>query len=166
MESIIELPNGIQANLQGDTLSIKGPQGELKRRLHPSVSVHSEGKQITFESPSKAMLNTFVAHARNMVRGAEKGYVIRMKIVYAHFPVTVETKGTQIIIKNFLGEKLPRYAKLFGPTKIEAKGQEASLKGPDKEAIGLTFASLRRATRIGNKDPRVFQDGFYVVERT
>ena len=68
------------------------------------------------------------------------------------------------MIKNFLGEKQPRKTRIVGNTKLEVKGQEVTVSGCDKDAIGATIANLRTATKIKDKDPRVFQDGLYVIE--
>jgi large subunit ribosomal protein L6 len=68
------------------------------------------------------------------------------------------------MIKNFLGEKQPRKAKIVGQTKVEAKGQEMTVSGLSKEEVGQTIANLKSATRIRNRDSRVFQDGFYIIE--
>jgi len=90
---------------------------------------------------------------------------MKLKIIYAHFPVSVEIKGKEIMIKNFIGEKQPRRARIMGSTKVESKGTEMNLSGNSKEDIGQTFANIKSATKIRNRDSRVFQDGFYLVEQ-
>jgi len=92
-----------------------------------------------------------------------KGYKRNFKILHAHFPASIEVKGTEILIKNFLGEKFPRKTRLIGPTKMEVKGQNVTLSGPDKESIGQTITNLRNALKIKKKDARTFQDGIYEV---
>ena len=164
MNASIDLPEKIQATYHDAKLSLRGPQGELHRSLPPEVSLQVNGNKIILESSNKAFLNTYIAHIKNMLHGVEKGYVIKLKSIFAHFPMTIEIKGQDILIKNFLGEKQPRKARLFSLTKLEVKGNEVFLKSPDKETLGLTLASLRKATRISNKDPRIFQDGFYIIE--
>jgi len=77
--------------------------------------------------------------------------------------MSIETKGTELWIKNFLGEKKPRKAKIIGKVKIEVKGQDVRVHGADKEAVGQTVANIRTATRIREKDGRVFQDGIFIV---
>lgn len=165
MESIVELPEGIQATFENAVLTVRGPQGELQRRFSADITAKADAKKIILEGKNNALLGTFTSHVRNMIHGAQKGYQLKAKMLYAHFPISLEAKGGEIIIKNFLGEKQPRTARLFPPTKLEVKGQDVTLKGPDKEALGLTFASLQRAARISKKDPRVFQDGFYLIEK-
>jgi large subunit ribosomal protein L6 len=48
---------------------------------------------------------------------------------------------------------------------VEIRGQEVIVEGIDKEECGQTAANLEQATKIKDKDPRVFQDGIYIVEK-
>ncbi|MBI4399385.1 50S ribosomal protein L6, partial [Candidatus Micrarchaeota archaeon] len=81
-----------------------------------------------------------------------------------HFPISIEIKDKKLVIKNFLGEKQPRSAKIVGTTKIEVKGQEVTISGTSKDDVGQTVANLVNATRISDRDSRVFQDGLYIIE--
>ena len=79
----------------------------------------------------------------------------------------MRSKLVQILkftIKNFLGEKQPRKTTVIGEkTKVEVKGQVLTISGPDKDAVGQTASNIKQATKIKEKDSRVFQDGFYAV---
>jgi large subunit ribosomal protein L6 len=70
-----------------------------------------------------------------------------------------------VIIENFLGEKSPRRTKIVGRAEVRVKGNEIVVTGIDKEECGQTAANLEQATRVKNLDPRVFQDGIYIVRR-
>jgi large subunit ribosomal protein L6 len=111
------------------------------------------------------MVGTIIAHIRNMVKGVTEGYTYRMRVVYSHFPITVKVEGDKVLIQNFLGESVPRVAKIVGDTKIEVKGQDIILTGCDKEAVGQTCGNIEQACRISKYDRRVFQDGIYIVEK-
>jgi large subunit ribosomal protein L6 len=89
-----------------------------------------------------------------------------MKIVYAHFPMTVKVKGNLINIDNFLGERSPRVAKIMGDVKVSVKGEDVTITGINKEDVGQTMANIEQATKIKRRDPRVFQDGIYLVDKT
>jgi large subunit ribosomal protein L6 len=128
-----------------------------------------KGKEILVERIEGAKLGDDVLNAvksgiRNMCIGAKDGYVRNMQVIYAHFPISLEVKGSVLKIKNFIGEKQNREAGIVGGTKVEVKGQNLTISGPDKEAVGQTVANIKRATKIRNRDPRVFQDGLYIVE--
>jgi large subunit ribosomal protein L6 len=68
-------------------------------------------------------------------------------------------------IVNFLGERAPRVTKYLDNVKIEVKGDDVYLIGPDKESLGQVAANIKRACRIRKKDPRVFQDGVYLYRK-
>jgi len=90
-----------------------------------------------------------------------------MKIVYAHFPMTVKATQSQnkVIIENFLGERYPRTAKIIGHSQVEIQGDEVIITGINKEEVGQTMANIEQATKIKGRDPRVFQDGIYLVAK-
>ncbi len=62
-------------------------------------------------------------------------------------------------------KRKPRVAEIVGDTEVKINGEEIEVTGPDKEAVGQTSANIEQATHSGNRDPRVFQDGVYIVER-
>ncbi|MBI5228346.1 50S ribosomal protein L6 [Candidatus Micrarchaeota archaeon] len=161
---MVEITDGVNVQVNGTTVTAKGPGGEVKKILSPLVSVKVEGKKIEISSADKALANTVEAILTNMVHGAKSGYKKNLKLLYAHFPITIEVKGKDLTVKNFLGEKMARKTVIIGNTKVEAKGQNVTISGPDKEAVGQTLANIRTAMRIKEKDGRVFQDGIFEVE--
>jgi large subunit ribosomal protein L6 len=110
------------------------------------------------------ILNSVTAHVRNMVLGAKDGYTKKMQVIYSHFPISLEAKGSVLTVKNFLGEKRNREAKIIGATKVDVKGQNVTITGPNKEDVGQTVSNIKTATKIRRRDSRVFQDGLYTVE--
>lgn len=167
----IEIPEKVQVSVQDRIVKVKGPQGEVSKQLHhPKVKIEVKGKHVAVQSEfprkrEKALVGTYGAHIRNMIRGATDGFEYKMKIVYAHFPIKTSVKGSTFMIENFLGEKSPRKTKILGSTKVEIKGDQVLLKGPNVEDVGQTAANIERATKIKGFDPRVFQDGIYIVEK-
>lgn len=69
------------------------------------------------------------------------------------------------MIQNFLGERYPRKAEILETVKVEVKGEIITVTGIDKEKVGQTAANIERATKVKNRDIRVFQDGIYIVKR-
>jgi large subunit ribosomal protein L6 len=88
-----------------------------------------------------------------------------MKIVFSHFPIKTVVKGDIFEIQNFLGERSARRAKILEGVKVQAKGDEVTLTGIDVEKVSQTAANIEQATRVRDRDIRVFQDGIYVVGR-
>ncbi len=165
LDTSIALPTGISANVKNAHLTIKGPKGENSKEFKlKGVAIKSENQAIKITAGDKRSLNTVAAHVRNMIAGSLNGYSQKMKIIYAHFPVTIEVKGKDMLIKNFLGEKQPRKIRIIGMTKVEVKGQEATISGQSKEDVGQTIANIKSGTTISKRDSRVFQDGLYKIE--
>jgi len=161
---MMKMPPGVKISAEGSTVTVSGAKGTLVRDFaHPDVKIAVKGDEVTADGPL-VMVNTITAHLNNMAKGVTEGYSKKLKILFSHFPVAVEIKGKEILIKNFLGEKQPRRARIMGATKVEAKGTEVNISGPSKDDVGQTFANIKSATKIRNRDSRVFQDGFYQVE--
>ncbi len=111
----VELPAGVHARLENDTLFVKGPHGEVHRtvplgalRFTPAPTsvtitllVSSERKK------ARSLINTWERHLGNMAQGVTHGFEARMKVVAAHFPMKVAVKEHHVVIENFLGEKYP-----------------------------------------------------------
>ncbi|MDD5162910.1 MAG: 50S ribosomal protein L6 [Candidatus ainarchaeum sp.] len=166
-----ELPQGMQASIEGGFIKITGPKGELKRKI-PSreLAVKIEGNAIFFEMLSAkrvsyACLRSFEKHIGNMAKGLGKEFEYHLRVVYSHFPINIAVKGNNVEINNFLGEKLPRIARILPGAKVEAKGKEVFVRGPDKDAVGQTAANIEAQSVVSNKDRRVFQDGIFLVEK-
>ncbi|EEB73825.1 50S ribosomal protein L6 [Thermococcus sp. AM4] len=167
----VEIPEGVEVTVEGNTVKVKGPKGELERELkYPGVKIFTEdGKVVVYkEFPKKkdiAIARTFKAHIANMIKGVTEGFTYKLKVVYSHFPVTVKVQGDEVVIENFLGEKNPRRAKILPGVTVKVRGQEITVEGIDKEKVGQTAANIEQATRITKWDRRVFQDGIYIVEK-
>jgi len=73
--------------------------------------------------------------------------------------------GGQFVIKNFLGEKVPRIVKLRSGVTVKIDGDKVFIESPDKELAGQTAADIEQATRITGRDLRIFQDGIYIIEK-
>ncbi len=171
LKEVIEAPKGVTLVLEGDDVVVRGPNGELKRRFYyPGVKITQEDGNIVIISlyPRKrqlAIIGTFVSHIKNMIKGVTEGFTYKLKVVYSHFPVTVKVKGNEVIVENFLGERVPRKTEIFGICKVKVKGQEVTVEGINKEDVGQTAARLEQLTKIKGKDRRIFQDGIYLIEK-
>ena len=84
-----------------------------------------------------------------------------MKIVYSHFPVTVQVEDKKVLIKNFQGEKAARVITIIGNTKVTPQKDDVILTGPVLTDVTQTAARIELKTRVKNKDHRVFLDGIY-----
>ncbi|MFP4530383.1 MAG: 50S ribosomal protein L6 [Halodesulfurarchaeum sp.] len=167
----IQLPESVTANTDRFDLTIEGPNGSVTRRLwFPGVTVSATAETVTIEADDEdaktnATVGTFESHVANMIHGVTEGFEYRMQIHYSHFPMQVSVEDDAVVIQNFLGEKAPRRAPIRGDTEVQVDGDEITLSGSDKEAVGQTAGEIEQLTRVPDKDTRVFQDGVYIVEK-
>jgi large subunit ribosomal protein L6 len=173
----ITVPEGVKLDLVGHAVKVAGPRGAVERELwHPGVQLTKEqsedGTVVLVRSDSsrkkiRAIAGTYASHLRNMITGVQQGFFFKLAIVHAHFPmqVAVTKEGDFLAVSNFLGERKPRLAKIVPGVKVEVKGRDILVSGLDKEAVGQTAANIEQTTRIKGYDPRVFQDGIYLVDK-
>ena len=106
-----------------------------------------------------------MSHIRNLIKGVNKGFTYKVKVCSGHFPINLTTEDNTIIINNFLGEKIPRKAKILPGVTTKIEGEIISLDGTDKESVSQSSANIELATRITKRDKRVFQDGCYIISK-
>ncbi|NYT04978.1 MAG: 50S ribosomal protein L6 [Methanomicrobiales archaeon] len=170
-EKKVDIPGNVTVTMDGTTLVVSGPKGTLKREMrYPQVSVDCDEETVLFATGSDrkrivAMVGTYAAHTNNMFQGVTEGFEYRMKVVYSHFPIQLKVAGNRLEIINFLGEKEARYARILDGVSVKLGNDEVTVSGIDKDAVGSTAANIETATHIRKRDPRVFQDGIYVVEK-
>jgi len=167
----VELGEGVTASVSDRVLTVKGPLGTVKKRfdrIHVNIGVKDGKVEITpFTDRKKDVVssNTMSSLVRNMVTGVTKGYTYKLKVVFAHFPVTVKVKGKNVNIENFVGERSARVTDIIGDCKVSVEGDDIIIKGVSLEDVGQTSANLEQATKIKRKDQRIFLDGVYVYEK-
>jgi large subunit ribosomal protein L6 len=167
----IELPEGITVNLEDSLVKLKGPKGEVERSFHhPKIKVLVEGNNIVLTSEKatkreKAMVGSYESHIKNMVLGVQEGFIYKLKICSGHFPMNVSVTNEEIIIKNFLGESVPRKAKLIPKVEVKINGEEIVVSGVNKESTGQMAARIEQMCKITKRDIRIFQDGCYITHK-
>lgn len=171
LEYVIDIPEGIQASYANTELTMKGPKGENTRKLvHPIIKLEiKEGSIVLSASPAtkkeKTLMGTFRAHVNNMIKGVESGFEYKLKICAGHFPMNVSINGDQFVVKNFLGEKVPRKLKIIQGATVKLDGDVITVEALDKEVAGQTAASIEKLTVVKNRDRRIFQDGIFITQK-
>jgi len=170
-QTAVDLPEGVTATLQGRTLTIKGKLGQSKKHFDKvNVNVAVDGNRVVFtpfsvKKKDNVIINTVASIVNNMVTGVTKGFTYKLKVVYAHFPITIKTKGDEILVENFVGERSPRVSKIVGDCKVSVEGDDIIVKGVSLEDVGQTAANVELATKIRRKDQRIFLDGVYIYHK-
>lgn len=167
----IVLPAAVKAELNDGIVKLKGPKGEIERKfIHPKINISlEEGKIVLFVSKGtkreKMLIGSFAAHLKNMVRGVEEPFVYILKICSGHFPMNVSISGQEFIVKNFLGESVPRRAQIVKGAEVKINGTEIKVTSLDRELAGLMASRIENLCRITNRDLRIFQDGCYITHK-
>lgn len=167
----IAIPEGVTVEIAGSLVKVKGPKGENERTFaHPKIEISKDDKSIIVASKKpakreKAMLNSFVAHITNLLEGVNSGFTYKLKVCSSHFPMSVSVEKGEVVIRNFLGEKIPRKAGIMPGVEVRIDGSMIIVEGVDKENTAVTAARIEQSTRITNRDRRIFQDGCFLVEK-
>jgi len=167
----IEVPNEVEVSVKDRIVSVNGKKGALTRDFSESpVTIQLEGKEIKVQAnwPRKreaSLVGTISSHIQNMIIGVSQGFTYKLKIVFAHFPISVKVKENMVSIENFTGERSPRWARIMGDSKVSAKEDDVIVQGINLEDVSQTAANIERATKVKRKDPRVFLDGIFVYEK-
>lgn len=174
MKVSIKIPENVEVVVEGKKVIVSGPKRKLERdfndpRFNKKITITKENSEISILSDYekrqiKAILGTIKAHIKNMILGVTKGFEYKMKICYTHFPMAIEQKGNEVLIRNFLGSKGYRRAKIMGDTKLKIEKEEIIVTGINKEHVAQTCANIENACRVTKRDRRVFMDGIYLVK--
>ena len=167
----MEIPEGVEVKVENKLVIVKGPKGELKREfISPKVSIKTEGNQIILSTPlatkkEKRTMGTYKSHINNMLKGAKNSYIYKLKVCSSHFPMNVSIDGNKVIIKNYVGEKVPRKAKILEGVNVKIQGNDITVEGLDLEKVGQTAANIEESTKRRNFDTKIFADGCWIVSK-
>ncbi|MGI0129565.1 MAG: 50S ribosomal protein L6 [Thermoplasmata archaeon] len=170
---VVDVPSSVRFTVTPGRISAAGPLGAVERPFPSDVlelTVEPTSVTLRLRVPAdrkqaQSLLRTWGAHLRNLAGGLTVGFEAKMKVVAAHFPMKVSVRGEELVIENFLGEKHPRSTRLRRGIKAVVDGDIVTLTGHDVEQVGQSAANIERVTHIRDYDPRVFQDGIYLIER-
>jgi large subunit ribosomal protein L6 len=141
----VAIPQGVQAEITGNVIKVKGPKGELVRALHPDMTVEVDGGSIKVKRPSDSKMHkslhgltrTLVA---NMVHGVFEGYSKDLEIEGVEY--RAELKGKTLVLSLGFAH-LVRYEPREGITITLADPKKIKISGIDKEKVGQTAAEIR-----------------------
>ncbi|KAJ3288528.1 60S ribosomal protein L9 [Borealophlyctis nickersoniae] len=174
----LTIPEGVTLDVKARVVRVKGPRGTLiKNFKHVNMEITRVSKtKINLKvwhgaRKHLACIRTISSHIENMIRGVTKGFEYKMRFAYAHFPINVNVieDGTEVEIRNFLGEKIIRRVKMLEGVKVAhttgGTKDEIAITGNDIQAVSQSAASIQQSCDVKNKDIRKFLDGIYVSEK-
>jgi large subunit ribosomal protein L6 len=143
----VAVPNGVQINVQGSDVHVKGPKGELKRTFSPEIGIALEDGNIVITRKSdhpkeRALHGTTRALLANMVRGVSSGFETVLQVEGVGYRAELQGKDLAL----FVGYSHP--VKFPPPTgisfEVDLKTRQIKVLGYDREVVGQTAAEIRR----------------------
>ncbi len=140
----IKIPAGTTVTVSGNSVSIKGSQGELSRVFSPVIAINVEGDSISFENKSgslesKSALGSTAAHMKNMIAGVNKKFV--KKLILEGIGYKMESQGDKI--KFALGFSHPVIVEVPAGVTVEIDKANLTLSSVNKETLGEFAARIR-----------------------
>nr|AJS12319.1 50S ribosomal protein L6P [uncultured archaeon] len=171
LQEEIEIPLGVSCETAGRFIKCTKEDITLMREIENSeieAKVSDSKIVLTCSKGNRThnmIMQSLVAHIKNLFIGLQEKFTYTLEACNVHFPMTLKVEGTQLSINNFLGEKIPRYAAIMPGSNVEIKGQKITVVSYDIALAGQTAANIEKATKVRNRDRRVFQDGIYIVTK-
>jgi large subunit ribosomal protein L6 len=141
----VALPKGVTAKVEGNTVSVKGPKGELERTLHEDMKVTLSDGQILVERPSdeanhKALHGLSRTLVANMVEGVTKGFKKELEMVGVGYKAEARPYGLQMALgfSHPVKYEAPKGIKLSAP-----QPTQIVVEGANKEIVGQVAAEIR-----------------------
>ena len=141
----VAVPKGVAIDLQGSTVAVKGPRGELRRTLHPEMKLALADGVFTVERPSedkrhKALHGLTRTLVQNMVDGVSNGFTKTLEIQGVGYKAEAKPYGVNLIVgySHPVKYEAPKGIKITVDNNTMVK-----VEGADKELVGQVAAELR-----------------------
>jgi len=142
----VAVPSGVQVNVQGSDVHVKGPKGELKRTFSSLVNIALDNGQVVITRKSdnpreRALHGTTRALIANMVHGVSSGFDVVLQVEGVGYRAEMQGKDLAL----FVGYSHP--VKMEPPTgisfEVDQKTRQIKVLGYDREVVGQTAAEIR-----------------------
>lgn len=141
----IPIPAGVQTEMKGVVMTVKGPKGELHQKLHPDMIIDIGSDEIVVKRPTESnqhkslhgLTRTLIA---NMVQGVSNGFTKELEIEGVEY--RAELKGA-ILVLSLGYSHLIHYGPVEGITIEVPDPKKIRVSGIDKQKVGQTAAEIR-----------------------
>jgi len=141
----VPLPKGVTAQVEGRTITVKGPKGEISRMIHPELALGVEDDTVVVRRPSdetrhKALHGLTRTLVANMVDGVTKGFAKSLEIQGVGYKAESKPFGVQLVVgfSHPVPYHAPKGIKISVDNNVLMK-----VEGVDKELVGQVAAELR-----------------------
>ena len=141
----VVVPKGVTLQVDGNTVAVKGPRGELRRTLHEDMQIAFKDNEFTVARPSeekrhKALHGLTRTLVQNMVEGVSKGFSKSLEIQGVGYKAEAKPYGVNLIVgfSHPVKYEAPKGIKISVDNNTMVK-----VEGADKELVGQVAAELR-----------------------
>jgi large subunit ribosomal protein L6 len=143
----VEIPSGVQVDLNGSHVRIKGPKGEMQRVFSKLIGITMEKNQLNIsrnseEPAERALHGTTRAVLANMIHGVSKGFTVILEVEGVGYRAEMDGKNLALHV----GYSHP--VKMEPPSGVsfetDAKTRQIKVLGFDKELVGQVAANIRK----------------------
>ena len=143
----VDVPAGVQVNVQGSNVHIKGPKGELQRTFSSLIGIALEKNQVVITRGSdgpeeRALHGTTRAVIANMVHGVSAGFVVVLEIEGVGY--RSEMDGKTLVLHVGYSHPVRMEPPAGISFEVELKTRQIKVLGYDREVVGQTAAEIRR----------------------
>ncbi len=143
----ISVPQGVQVDVKGTRVAMKGPKGTLERRFHPDMKIVLEEEQLRVTRPTdnrqhRALHGLTRALLANMVTGVSQGYVRELLIEGVGY--RAELQGQNLVMSLGFSHQVTVEPPANVTFKVEDRGRRIVVEGIDKEVVGQICADIRK----------------------
>lgn len=141
----VSIPSGVDINVSGQVVTVKGPKGALEHRVHELVALNQEDNALTFAAADQsqeanALAGTTRALLNNMVTGVTAGFERKLELVGVGYRAQAQGK----VLNLTLGFSHPVNYQVPEGVSVETPSQtEIVVKGADKQQVGQVAAEIR-----------------------
>ena len=141
----VPIPSGVTANIEGQTVKVKGPKGAMQVVLPEDVTVKMDNGTVRVDprndtKRARSMWGTSRTLVNNLVTGVTKGYEKKLEITGVAYRAALQGKNLQISL-GYSHEVL--YPVPEGITIAAPKPTEIVVTGIDKQKVGQVAAEIR-----------------------
>jgi len=145
-KKVVTIPSGVTLTLEGQTVSVKGPKGQLSWTVADEIVLTQEGSDLTFAprdatQRARAMWGLSRTLVNNMVVGVTTGYEQTLELVGVGYRAAM--KGNALSMQLGFSHDVDIPAP-DGVTFAVPKQTEVKISGIDKQLVGETAAKIRR----------------------
>lgn len=141
----VALPKGVNVNIDGATVKVKGPKGELSQTFHQDMSIKQEDGNIVVQMPDDPAYNAMHGLTRallnNMVKGVSDGFVKTLEIEGVGY--RGELQGRNLVLALGFSHPVPVEAPAGITFTVDKSQRVITIEGPDKQVVGQVAANIR-----------------------